>query len=194
MNNFFKKNKFCVIRNSIDKDIIKIFSLYALFEKINYNNTGEKQGFNQVPNAHAEYADPLMESLLIYFKNKIEIHVGIQLEPTYSFYRVYTNGDMLPKHKDRPSCEISASLCLGYSYDEEEYSWPIFIDNHEINLFPGDMVVYRGMDVDHWRESFDFYEQSWHAQAFLHYIEKNGSQMEWKFDKRNFIGQKSYSQ
>ena len=35
----------------------------------------------------------------------------------------------------------------------------------------GDGVVYKGCDIEHWRNEF---EGDWHAQTFLHYVNKNG--------------------
>ena len=40
---------------------------------------------------------------------------GLNLKPTYSYWRLYKTGDVLKRHKDRPSCEVSTTLCLGYN-------------------------------------------------------------------------------
>ena len=107
---------------------------------------------------------------------------GKELVPTYSYHRLYTTGTELKKHSDRPSCEISTTLCLGYdvsNVDASKYpdwDWPMFIEepNGEeipVHMKPGDMIIYRGCELKHWREPF------WgnnHAQVFLHYNEKGG--------------------
>jgi hypothetical protein len=37
--------------------------------------------------------------------------------PTYSYARIYANGDELKKHRDRPACEVSVTLHLGSVMD-----------------------------------------------------------------------------
>ena len=45
---------------------------------------------------------------------KIEEITGMKLAPSYTYYRMYLNGAILKRHKDRPSCEISATVCLDW--------------------------------------------------------------------------------
>jgi hypothetical protein len=54
----------------------------------------------------------------------IEAAVGEELIPTYSYARLYSNGDVLEKHSDRPACEISVTIQLGRSH---HYAWPIYM-------------------------------------------------------------------
>jgi hypothetical protein len=112
---------------------------------------------------------------------EFEHHTGFNLNPTYSYHRLYTHGTDLKRHKDRPSCEISATMCIGSDIsnlerDEPSYNWPMYIKNIEgeeipITLNPGDVIIYRGCEVEHWREPFKGLNQ---AQVFLHYNEKEG--------------------
>ena len=64
-------------------------------------------------------------------------------------------------------------------------SWPIYMEGTEIDLQPGDAVIYLGCELEHWREEF---KGDWHAQAFLHYVDKKGSHIEWAKDKRLLYG------
>jgi len=146
----------------------------------------------QVTGAHSKYADPAMESLLLQLHTIMEQHTGLTLYPTYSFYRVYRDGDALEPHVDRPSCEISATVCFNYSYSKDEYSWPIIIDNNSVDLLPGDMAIYRGCDLTHSREKFTC-KDNWHVQGFFHYVDANGPFVQHKFDKRNSVGEKDKS-
>ena len=50
------------------------------------------------------------------------------------------------------------------------------------------MAIYRGIELEHWREKFEAPEGSWHVQAFLHYVDANGPHSEWEYDKRISIG------
>lgn len=181
----FKEKGYTVVRNVISKELADFVTQYALFDEMqDFTPDG-----HQVPKAHSKYADPAMEAVLLHLLPFMEKATGLELHPTYSFYRVYRNGDELAKHKDRPSCEISTTLCFNYSYDDSKYSWPIFMDGYEAHLNPGDLVVYRGIDLEHWREPFNIEEDAWHVQGFFHYVDKNGINANWKYDKRTGIGE-----
>ena len=181
----FKEKGYILVKNAINPELRDIITQYALFD--------EMQDFNpdsvQVIGAHSKYADPLMESILLHLLPLMEKHTGLKLYPTYSFYRVYRNGDILEPHKDRPSCEISTTVCFNYSYDDSQYTWPIIMDGNKVEMKPGDIVVYRGVDLEHSRDKFDPPGDDWHVQAFLHYVNADGEYYEWKNDKRESIGQ-----
>ena len=131
--------------------------------------------------------DSLLEQLLPHF----EAASGLKLYPTYSYARLYTtHGEELKNHRDRPACEISATLTLGFDGDV----WSIYMGDDEdktvnvskIDMAVGDAVMYRGCDKWHWREPY--FEGQWQAQVFLHYVDANGPHAEWKYDKRESLG------
>jgi hypothetical protein len=130
------------------------------------------------------YADPLMESLLEALCPLVEVETRLTLCPTYSYFRVYRRGDVLHRHTDRPACEASVTLNLG-----GDQIWPIWIEvagrPREIRLQPGDALIYRGVQLPHWRETF---RGETAVQVFLHYVEREGSNREWIFDKRPRLG------
>ena len=165
----------------------------------------------QVPGVYSHYADPVMETLLMKVLPVMKEQTGLDLIPTYSYTRVYTKGSILWRHKDRPSCEISTTLNLGGDM------WPIYIDptgqdniiksqytnkgeecivkkgahsGNRVDLEPGDMLVYSGCDLEHWRNEFT---GDMCAQVFLHYNHKNGPFAEKnKFDNRPLLGIPSF--
>jgi hypothetical protein len=60
-------------------------------------------------------------------------------------------------------------------------------------LKPGDLAIYRGCDLDHWREKFIYDKQDesvWQVQGFFHYVDANGPYAKSKYDNRETIGQK----
>lgn len=175
----FQKEKYFVVKRFLDSALLGTVYKYALKKLL----TGEMSlDDGQVPGTPSSYGDTLMETLLELFRPRVEMLTGLKLHPTYSYFRVYQHGDVLEKHKDRPSCEISLTLTLGY---EAAKPWPIFFElgDHPVpvELLPGDAIVYRGMELKHWRERFEGVR---HTGVFLHYVDQNGPLSEWKHDKR----------
>ena len=142
----------------------------------------------QIPNTYSHYADIVMETLLEKIKPVMEENTGLKVLPTYTYARIYKKGDILKRHKDRPSCEISTTINLGGE------SWPIYLEPSgekgkegiKVNLNPGDMLIYRGCELEHWREAF---EGDNCGQVFLHYNEANSPEGQKNiYDGRPFIG------
>tara|TARA_Y100000114_G_scaffold23571_1_gene19322 strand:- start:3446 stop:4051 length:606 start_codon:yes stop_codon:yes gene_type:complete len=154
-----------------------------------------------------EFADPLMETLLDMSTPVIEQNVGKKLWPTYSFLRIYDKGADLPVHVDRPACEYTVALCLGANPTEKPYEIYIghedndsdyqYIDNtkqmkhlkkdYTFPMLPNNAVLFQGQTAEalHWREKclHDYY-----ITVFIHYVDQNGKHKEWKFDKRESLG------
>ena len=105
-----------------------------------------------------------MDGLLMDLLPRAEELSGLQLFPTYSYFRVYHRGDVLGKHTDRQSCEISLSLCLGY---QGEKPWPLMVEgpggSSAVALAPGDALLYRGIECPHCGAS------RWKASAMLRF-------------------------
>lgn len=180
----FTNNKYCYVKNAISKDICAIATKYTLFDEA--KNFSPENTVGQVPGAHGKYGDPLMESILLYSIPIIENNTGLKVFPTYSYYRVYRPGASLFPHKDREACEISASIFLGRNYNGE--SWKLYIEDTGYEMEPGDMIIYRGMDLNHYRYEFEAPEGSFHSQVFIHYVNQDGPCKEFKYDKRIGIG------
>ena len=192
-------NKYQVIKGAISYELANfVFNYFLLkrdavgymYEKnITYDNgmfgTWEDP---QIPNTYSHYADPVMETLLVKVLPVMKKETGLDLCPTYSYARAYKNGDELTRHKDRPSCEISTTINLGGE------PWPIFLEpsgeegkpGTKVLLEVGDMLVYSGCELEHWREPFD---GNICGQVFLHYNHVNGPFAEKnKFDGRPMLG------
>jgi len=196
----FKKNKYVVIKKVISREIADFAFAYFLnkrkvarflFDQKYISPFTEYWGVwndQQVPNSYSHYSDLVMETLLQKVQPVMEKHTGLKLSPTYSYARLYKKGDVLTRHKDRFSCEISTTLNLGGE------QWPIYLEPSgrvgqagiKVDLEPGDMLIYSGCDLEHWREEF---RGNNCAQVFLHYNKKGSKQAkENEFDKRPFLG------
>jgi hypothetical protein len=205
--NYFKNNNYVIIKDFIKKDLLVVAYEYCKLKakSIDFKSTYMKQSydpnwdgkFNDIQSLgnYSCYADIFMETLLNLSTPLMQNFTGKELVPTYSYWRLYEKGSLLERHRDRESCEISTTLCLGFDVSNidknvyPDYKWPIYVqsnDNKEIpiNLNPGDMLIYKGCELDHWREKFIGIN---HAQVFLHYNEKNGKFNE-LYDGRPFLG------
>lgn len=119
--------------------------------------------------------------LLVQKIPEVSTIVGEEVLPTYTYARWQTKGHDLPRHRDRPSCEISLSLNL-----KKDIDWGFWIqkptgEEIEINFNPGDAILYLGCQADHWRNPFKGEE---HVQVFLHYVRANGPKAWAFFDKK----------
>jgi len=145
----------------------------------------------QCPLSEAVHGALVFDSLLERLLPNFEIASGKKLYPTYAYARLYAPGEELKIHTDRPSCEISATITLGF----EGNPWPIYMGDEggvnasKIIMDVGDAILYRGCDKHHWREPYK--EGQWQAQVFLHYVDANGPHAEWKYDKRKKLSHHS---
>ena len=193
----FKKNKYQIIKDAISTELADFCYQYFLnkrevarhlFDERYISQFTEYFGVwndTQIPETYSHYADIVMETLLQKVKPIMEKESGVKLTETYSYARIYKKGDELKRHKDRYSCEISTTMNLGG--DE----WPIYLEpDIKINLKPGDMLMYRGCELEHWREPFKGKDC---GQVFLHYNDASGKDAESnKFDGRSMIGLPAY--
>ena len=113
----------------------------------------------------------MFETLHELYWDVVEEIVGEELLPTYAYARLYSNGDVLEKHTDRPACEVSVTIQLGRSH---HYAWPIYMGGMRFDMAEGDGVIYKGCDIEHWRDKCDGPEGYYSGQVFLHYVLKNG--------------------
>jgi hypothetical protein len=196
----FKKRKYIIIEKAISNQLALFIYNYFLMKRqvaqtlfsSKYMSPFETSfgvwNDEQVPNTYSHYADIVMETLLLKLKPIMEKYTKLKLNENYSYARVYKKGDILKRHKDRFSCEISTTLNLGGD------PWPIYLEPSgsegrkgiKIILKPGDMLVYRGNELEHWRDPFEGEDC---AQVFLHYnnIATAGSE-ENIFDRRIHLG------
>lgn len=197
VNNKFEVDKYEHLKNVVPKNDCDYLTNF-LKEAVKNKQTVRD---SQCPMSESIHGAPVFDTLLENLLPVIEKASGKKLLPTYSYARLYASGEELKMHTDRPACEISASLTLGFDGD----IWPIYMaDNDEtktsekrigengkefwlkniaqIKMEVGDAVLYRGTDKVHWREPYK--EGKWHAQVFLHYVDANGPYAELKYDKR----------
>jgi len=204
----FEQENYVIIKKAISEEIASFVNEYfnmkmkvtaKLFEANMISPFEENYGVfddHQVPGAFSSYSDIAMEVLLNALHPLMEKETGIKLIPNNSYARVYLKGQKLPRHKDRFACEISTTLNLGGD------PWPIFLEPDDkkgieengkyisenskglkVDLGPGDMLIYKGNLLEHWREPL---EGDRCTQVFLHY--NRADHKEPPFDGREFLG------
>ena len=203
----FKKNKYIIIKQAISKDLATFIANYFCMQKQVYDTCQAARYFSpfenilgyyenaktgQIPNTYSQYGNIAMETLLLKCQPDMEKATGLKLYPAYSYARIYKKGDKLKRHKDRFSCEISTTMNLGGD------PWDIYLEPSgntgkkgiKIKLDYGDMLVYRGCELEHWRNKFRGKEC---IQVFLHYNDcKTLGSKENMFDKRIHLGLPSW--
>ena len=202
----FKKNKYTVIRQAISKDLASFIANYFSMQKQVYDTCRQARYFSpfetilgyyegkneQIPDTYSQYSNMAMETLLLKCQPGMEKATGLKLYPAYTYARIYKKGDELKRHKDRFSCEISTTMNLAGD------DWPIYLEPSgetgkkgiKVDLKQGDMLVYSGCELEHWREKFKGKEC---IQVFLHYNNrKTRGSRDNMFDKRPHLGLPSW--
>ena len=210
----FKQDNYTVIKSAINKDLALFVYNYFLMKKQVYDTCRQTKYISrfeniighyenpdeQIPHTYCLYGDVAMETLMLKCQPEMEKVTGLKLYPAYTYARIYKKGDELKRHKDRFSCEISTTMNLAGD------DWPIYLSPNEnvgapngkditteskakgikVDLKPGDMLVYRGCELEHWREKFKGKEC---VQVFLHYNNRKtpGSKNN-IFDRRPHLG------
>ena len=187
----FNESGYCIVKNSVSPKLCEFLSQYARFRF--QNNPNVIHSSHPLEGIHREYGNSVMELLLLKLHNTVENFTGMKLWPTLSFYYTYTKGNILKKHKDRDSCEVVACLCLGMDelYAKQHKSWCIYLEKDSketpVLLEPGDMVIFKGNTMNHWREKF---QGEWFVSAIFAYVAKDGDHAYLKYDQRKKIGDK----
>jgi hypothetical protein len=205
--NYFEENNYVVIKEFLTAEMAEIFYQYTktVTQAVDYKIQVDKPHYNeswdggfgdgQVPDTFYRYGDPLIDTLMIMSLNKMQEFTGLTLVPNYTYWRLYQKGNELKRHTDRGSCEISATLCLGYDVSNvdsnihPDFDWPMFVADKTgkeipVHMKPGDLIVYRGIEIEHWRERFIGLN---HSQVFIHYNDVNGPVRNY-LDGRHIIG------
>ena len=208
MEYMFKKDKYIIVRQAISKDLAIFLYNYFLMQKQVYDTCLKSRYFSpfeniigsyeslkeQIPHTYSQYGNIAMETLMLKVQPIMEKTTGLKLYPAYTYTRAYKNGDILHRHKDRFSCEISTTINLGGD------SWDIYLEPSgeegkkgiKVKLSPGDMMIYKGCEIEHWREKF---KGKRCVQAFLHYNDTTSKGAKDNiFDRRPHLGLPSWFQ
>jgi len=193
----FEQNGYTVCRKFIKEEHIELLQNYFFIKYKNLLYDEQLQlKFRRVNDVICNaidglLVDPIVESMLLLYGQKVSNFLKVDLFPTYTSTRIYEKGNILSPHKDRPACEISLSCPILIS---DNLPSTLFLKHNNTtssaNLFPGDVVFYKGYEVEHWREPLN---SDFLIQMFLHYVQKDGKFKNLALDKRHFIGYRDYN-
>lgn len=207
----FHENRFVVLRNFIPKDIINMTldtwktiennpdykdAFFHREEETTYNSPKSSLGKSE-----GCYKFPPAVALHRWLRDNLRDVIDMELVETYSYTRTYDRGAYLKSHTDRPSCEVSATICLDYKSDDNT-PWKIWVQNdrnyiddavHDqtglfdnsqklpigkregcvaVSLEVGDVLLYQGPNIPHWRDTF---LGDYSSHMFLHFINANSN-------------------
>jgi hypothetical protein len=155
-----------------------------------------------------------------WLRDNLDTVIDMDLVETYSYSRKYDRGAYLKAHSDRPSCEVSATICLKYKTDDNT-PWKIWVQGdknyvklargdgqdkffeemqnvpqHErtgtpVSLEVGDVLLYQGPNIPHWR---DYLLGDYSYHMFLHFVNQGGSIVHLdKFNINHYVEEKQES-
>lgn len=200
----FIRDRFIVLRDFIPKDIMTLTldSWKTVENNPEYEDvffTKEEDIIFDSPKdslykSSGAYCFPPAVALHRWLRDNLRGVLDFQLTETYSYTRKYARGAFLKSHTDRPSCEISATICLDYKTDDNT-PWKIWVQNDQnyidrledqeqiyretqmlphrertgisVSLEPGDVLLYQGPNIPHWR---DYLLGDYSYHMFLHFI------------------------
>ena len=189
---------YCIIKNSISKDLINYLKINGkvLNPLLGNEPDSATEGINSVlefqdkdKNSVGYYCPHFGDALLMFFLPLYEKILDKDLSPSYSFYRRYFKGNVLTPHTDRPSCQYSITLFLDNSHNEK---WDFYLKDKlgnkvKVEQDYGDLILYKGEEVPHWRDPLTTDGHSDHI--FLHWVDPNDPKYSPHIlDKRESLG------
>lgn len=198
---FFEKYGYLVIRGIHDH---KSFIENAPEERGTFEYFGSLDRFvhdeieGQVEGSLARYRHPKYKEAHSQIRLKLQKILKEELYNTYYYERFYFKNQRLTRHTDRDACEISFTFQISSNCNK---SWPIFFktpqgEERYVLLNDGDGILYKGCDIEHWREPLPSRhnlakkifnkltfkkDDTYHHQVFFHYVRANG-------DKSHYAG------
>ena len=176
MNEKLTENNYLIVPNFISTE--RADALASDFK--DYANKFDIKNDTQVDRCLGKYDYISFVELLCEKNVQVSQLVGETVLPTYTYARIYEKGAVLTPHVDKEECEISLTVNL-----ECDVPWSIWIqtpkgEKREVELNPGDAMIYFGMTAPHWREEF---AGNICTQVFMHYVRSRGQYATFYFNK-----------
>ena len=175
-----------IVRKALSNDTCKLLASQFRMSRTLLCDKNPQLYYNGDGNVHKSfswYAPLCFESLAdTLIKDIIEKKIREKLYVTYSYGRISYNGAILPKHIDRDESEYAVSCLI-----DTDRNWPIYFKvngkDKKLKQEIGDIVIYKGTELEHWRSPFLGTEQ---IGAFMFYVSEKNKHLKW--DRRPFLG------
>jgi hypothetical protein len=190
----WKKDGYEIHRGVLNPDLCRVLAReFRMLRDTTYYlkkvDRRRKFAFNDeaVKNCFVWYSNLGFESLQEeILRPLVEKRIKDKVFSSYSYARIYYKGAEMQKHVDRLSCEISLSVCI----DSDGTKWPLTLTDRsgrrlDVDQKPGDVLLYAGTELPHWREKYFGQEQ---VQAFFHFVRQKGKYRTYKYDLRPMLG------
>ncbi len=183
----FQNNGHFSISNFFQSETLELLTnyyWYKLHTKNLHNNNSEFNHFGEGTSPYHRwiYGDLFNDLLLNYIKPVFNKITDKTLAPTYTMLRFYETGDSLKTHLDRPSCQYSATICIGSNIPVSDF-WHLYIDETPISTPINKIIFYRGTELQHYRKKLPF--DGWVMQLLLHFVDIHDKNFnEHIYDKR----------
>lgn len=162
-----EQNDYCVIPNILIPTYHNTIDYYmrhptVASKLVHDNQTSERVGLHNL--ALFATIHPQLTSLI-----QQVIHEPIKA--SYCYAVTYNKGATLPRHTDRPQCEWNASIVFSINSIRP---WPIYLDVNgkevKVEAQIGEIVVYRGTKIPHWREEL---QANYATVSFFHFVRQS---------------------
>jgi hypothetical protein len=181
----FRKNRYLFVKGLLPAAILEYLKVY--YAVLLSNNSFVRDV--QCPLSLSLGGDPGLDAVLEWIRPEVSRLVGFELAPTYSYTRRYAKGELLTRHKDRESCEVSVTVSIEVPKrggPSVVYLQPPNAPTTKVEMVGGDGCIYAGAELEHWRDRFRL---DGYIQLFLHFISKSGPYYpEEVFDRRPCLG------
>jgi hypothetical protein len=183
--NIFRERRYVAVPGILPAPVLELLKVY--FDIVLANGRFSRD--EQCPLSLSIGGDPGLDAVLEWIRPRVGRLVGIDLAPTYSYARLYSEKEILARHTDRAACEISVSVSIRVP----EGMGPSILHlkaprkkETSVPMWEGDGCIYAGTEVEHWREAFS---SDGYIQLFLHFISKRGEYFpEQLYDGRERLG------
>ena len=157
----FARQKYVAVQGLLDPLLVKFLQSY-------YQQSLAKgiPEFGRDGTSLNGYGEACADTVMYALRDKIEAVTGLELLPGFSFVRLYRKGEKLRRHIDRGANEINCTCQI-----QGPSAWPlgVSVDGEDIliNQENGDGLIYKGLEIPHWR---DEYAGDEHLQLILAYV------------------------
>lgn len=173
------------VKNFLESDFVHFIQDYFVLKtNVNIDCSEKENDFSK----YFHYSDFLIETILNNSTDAIKQIVEMDLVPSYSYSGLYTKGDEIFIHKNKPSENIECFLFLG-SFNEKD---KIFLSendngsNHiEFEMEVGDLLIFNGHKYWHWMEPL---KEEWSLRSFFYFVENNEKNEKLFYDNRPHLG------